>query len=112
MEQPITIRFKSTLQDALDLQPYHSRIAVQPALRIGLYLVSGLLLLFGAYGLFRGIGSATIVLIAGLYYPALRPLERRWRIERAYAKDPDKDLEVEWQISTQTLKVKTNKWTS
>ena len=112
MEQPITIRFKSTLQDALELQSYHRRIAIRPALRIGLYLVSGFLLLFGAYGLVRGIGSATIILIAGLYYPALRPLERRWQVERAFAEDPDKDLEVEWQISAQTLKVKSSKWTS
>lgn len=106
MEQPITVRFQPTLQDALELQSYHRRIAVRPAWRIGLYIMSGFLLLFGAYGLYRGIGRSTIVFIAGLYYPALRPLERRWQVERAYAKDPDKDSEVEWQISAQTLKVK------
>jgi hypothetical protein len=75
MEQPITVRFQPTLQDALELQSYHRRIAVRPALRIGLYIMSGFLLLFGAYGLYRGIGRSTIVFIAGLYYPALRPLE-------------------------------------
>src|SRR6266566_4166483 len=112
MEQPITVRFRPTLQDALELQSYHRRITVRPASRVGLYVASGFLLLLGAYGLFRGIGSSTIVFIAGLYYPALRPLERRWQVERAFTKDPDKDLEVEWQISDQTLKVKSSKWTA
>ena len=112
MEQPITVRFQPTLQDAVELQSYHRRIAVRPALRIGLYILSGFLLLFGAYGLVRGITSSMIILIAGLYYPALRPLERRWQVERAYAKDSDKDSEVEWQISTQTLKVKGSKGTA
>ncbi len=102
MEQPITVRFRPTLQDALEVQSYHRRITSRPPLRIAL--------LFGAYGLVQGLGSSTILIIAGLYYPALRPLERRWQVERAFAKDPDKDAEVEWQISEETLTAKSSKW--
>jgi len=111
MQQPITVHFRPILQDALELQRYHRRITVRPALRIGLYVASGFLLLLGGYGLLRGLSSATFVFIAGLYYPVLRPLERRWQVERAFAKNPDKDSEVAWQISEQTLKVKSSKWT-
>jgi hypothetical protein len=112
MEQSITIRFKPTLQDALEWESWHRRITGRPALRVGLYVASGLLLALGSYGLFKGIGSSTIVFIAGLYYPALRPLERRWQVERAFRKDPDKDLEVEWQISERSLVLKSSKWTT
>jgi hypothetical protein len=110
MEQSIAVRFKTTLQDVLELESCHRRITVRPALRAGWYIASGFLVALGAYGLFRGIGSSTFVFIAGCYYPALRPLERRWQVERAFKRDPDKDLEVEWQISELSLKVKSSKW--
>ena len=112
MEQLITVQFRPTLQDALEAQSYHRRMAVHPWIRLGLYVISGLLVLIGALGLLRGIGSSMVLLIAGLYYPALRPLERRWQIERAFSKDPDKESGVEWQISDEALKVKTSKWSS
>ena len=114
MEQAITVRYRPTLRDALDLHAYHRRMTQRLALRIGLYALSILLSLLGVYSLLRGVGNATatLLMIGGLYYPVLRPLERRWQIERAFAKNPDKDLEIEWQISDQSMTINNSKWKS
>ncbi len=114
MEQPIVVRYQPTLCDALDSQSYHRRVMQRLGLRIGLSVASILLSLLGVYGLFRGVSSstATLLILGGFYYPALRPLERRWQIERAFSKDPDRDLEIQWQISEQSVTVTNSKWKS
>jgi hypothetical protein len=38
-------------------------------------------------------------IIVGVYWFAIRPFERRWTIRRKYAKRPDKDIEIEWEIA-------------
>jgi hypothetical protein len=45
-------------------------------------------------------------IVAGVYWFALRPFDRRWTVRRQFAKRPDKDLELEWQVTSDRLAVR------
>jgi len=41
---------------------------------------------------------AALFPLLGIYWFLLRPVERRWALRRRFAKRPDKNIEIEWQI--------------
>ena len=106
--RPVTIRFRWSADELAKGHRYHFRHICRPIFRFGLHVVFAIVLLVGSTyfhvsGAWRPLSAAMVA--AGVYWFAIRPFVRRWRIRRRFAKRPDKDLEVEWQIGPESLAI-------
>ena len=108
MEQPITIKYRWTADELLQAQRFHFRHSCRAVLRFALHFIFVLMILAG-YGWIQS-GKSMLVgivfIVTGVYWLAVRPFDRRWAVRRQFAKRPDKDLELEWQITSDRLAVK------
>lgn len=46
-----------------------------------------------------------LFIVGGVYWFTLRPRERRWLVRRQFLKRPDHDMEVEWQIAPDRIRI-------
>ena len=111
MEQPIVIHFRWTADELLRAYGYHFRHTCRPAFRFALHFIFALMILAG-YGLIRK-GDATIVLgigliAGGVYWFLFRRFERRWMVRRQFRKRPDRDIELEWQITADKIRAQSS----
>jgi hypothetical protein len=113
MEQPVAIHFRWTAEEMSQAYSYHFRHTCRPAFRVGLNFLFGVILAGGVLMIISSgpSGKAPLpvsigFLLVGIYWFALRQPVRRWSIRREFAKRPDKDLELEWQITPERLAVK------
>ena len=108
MEQPIIIRFRWTADELLRAYDYHFRHTCRPVFRFALHFIFALMILAG-YGLIRSGGAAVALgigfIFGGVYWFAFRRLERRWIVSRRFRKRPDRDVELEWQITPDKIRV-------
>lgn len=108
MEQPVTIKYRWTAEELLQAQRFHFRHTCRPVIRFALHVIFALMILAG-YGWIHGGKSLSVgigFIVAGVYWFAIRPFDRRWTVRRQFAKRPDKDLEIEWQITSDKLSAK------
>ena len=110
MEQPITIRFRWTADGLPQAYRYHFRHTCRPVFRFGLNFIFAFSVLCGVLLLTVSgpDGKAPLpislgCLVVGIYWFAIRPFERRWKIRRQFRKRPDQDIEVEWQVDSDKL---------
>jgi hypothetical protein len=104
MEQPVTIRFRWTVNDLLRAHRYHFRHSCRLVFRFGLHLIFALVIL-GGYGLYQSGKSFAGIAFAfgGVYWFTLRPFERRWMLRRQLNKNPARDIEFEWQVDSDKI---------
>ena len=110
MDSPIVIRFRWTADELSQAQRYHFRQACRPVLRFALHFIFALMILAG-YGWISSGKSWPIgigFIVAGIYWFAIRPFDRRWTARRQFANRPDKDLEVEWQVSPDKISTRSS----
>jgi len=110
MEQPIVIRFRWTADELLQANRYHFRHTCRPIFRFGLHFIFAFLFLGGVLMLTMPSpdGKTPLplsigFLIAGIYWFAVRPFERRWTVRRQISKRPDRDLDIEWQVAADKI---------
>ena len=112
MEQPVIIKFKWTLEDMLEGYRYHFRHVCRPLFRFLLHFIFALILLGGLIAFFKGAKDSLIVslgfIFVGVYWFVFRRFERRWIIRRQFAKRPDQNREVEWEIGAEKLAVRSS----
>ncbi len=112
MEQPIVVKFRWSAEDLLQGYRCHQCLACRRPFRI----------LFGAtiYGLaflsvFAGIISywhGELIPMLFILFPGIAlcrllwPFLQHWLVRRQFAKRPDQDMEIEWQIMPNNLSVK------
>jgi hypothetical protein len=113
MDTPITIRFRWTADELVQANRYHLRHVCRPAFRIGVHCFFGVLFLGGVLTIFsvgssgRAPISVTLALLSlSVYWFAVLPYEWRWRIRRKFNKRPDRDTEVEWVVTADTLQMR------
>jgi hypothetical protein len=111
MEQPVIIRFRWTDDDLFHAYRYHFRHICRPAFRIGLHFLFAVLLIGGVLMLVSSgpAGKAPLPialgsLAGGIYWFVFRPFERRWAVRRQFSKRPDRDIELEWQVSADKIR--------
>lgn len=108
MDQPVIVKYRWTDEELIQSYRYHFRHLCRPAFRLGLNLIfafnvlAGCILIPPGRSPFLGI----VLLVSGLYWFAILPFERPWTIRRRFAKRPDKNLELEWQITPERLAVR------
>jgi hypothetical protein len=108
MEQPVVIRFRWTADELLRAYRYHFRHLYPRALRFAANFIFALNIWIG-YCLARERASVAYVALGialmalGVYFFVLRRAERRWMIRRQFSKRPDKDVELEWQITSEQI---------
>jgi hypothetical protein len=119
MEQPITIRYRWTVDEFLQGYHYNTRLTCRPIFRLGLHFLFGLSLAGGIASMIFGgpagkapLGISVVFILAGVYWFAIYPFERRWMLRRKFAKHPEKDVEIEWQITTDKLVSRSVLWNS
>lgn len=110
MEQPVTIKYRWTAEELIRAHGYHFRHSCRPVFRFGLHFIFALMLLAGVFvlakdGIKRGLVPVAFVVV-GTYWFTLRSFERRWLLRRQFAKRPDKDTEIEWQITPDKVFIK------
>lgn len=107
MEEPVTIKYRWTVDELLMAQRFNFRHSCRPALRFARYFIFFLMIVAG-YGVVNdGHRAFGIVLsLLGVYLLAIRPFVRPWEIRRAFAKRTDKDLELEWQVTSENISVR------
>ena len=111
MEQPVIIRFRWTDDDLFQAYRYHFRHICRPAFRIGLHFLFAVILIGGVLMLVSSgpAGKAPLpvslsFLFAGIYWFVVRLFERRWVIRRQFSKRPDRDIEIEWQVTADKIR--------
>jgi hypothetical protein len=107
MEQPITVSFRWSADDYIQSYRYYFRHICRPTIRIGLHFIFALMLLGGVLGCFKERGSSLVLpgafVIVGVYWFVFRGYDLRWTLRRRYAKRPDKESQIEWQITPEKL---------
>jgi hypothetical protein len=108
MENPVTIRFRWTTDELSQAYRYHFRHVCRPAFRRALHGIFAAMLVGGVLGCLQETGVRLAIplglICGGIYWFAVRPFERRWAIRRQFARRPDKDDEIEWQIAPEGIR--------
>ena len=106
MEQKVVIKYRWTVDEVQQAHHYHFRHTCRPLFRVGLHcsfvfvLLGGVLMLVTSGSSGKAPLSISLGFVAaGSYWFVLRPFDRRWRIRRQFEKRPDRDLEIEWEVS-------------
>lgn len=47
-------------------------------------------------------------IVAGIYFYIIRPFEVRWRIRREFAKRPDSNIDVQWNVTPEGISTATS----
>ena len=112
MEQPVIIRFRWTDDDLFQACRYHFRHTCRPAFRFSLHFLFAALLIGGVVMLASSgpAGKAPLpislsFMFAGTYWFAVRPFERRWIVRRQFSKRPDRDIELEWHVTADKIRI-------
>ncbi len=107
MEQPIVIRFRWTADELLQASRYHFRHSCRPVFRFALHVIFALMIL-GGYGLIRNGGDSlpfgVVLILGGVYWFTLRPVERRWLVRRQFLNRPERDMDLEWQVGPDKIR--------
>ena len=113
MEQPIIVKYRWSADDLLQGYRYHWRQSWRPPFRIAfsaaIYIVAILCVAAGIVAYRNGDFSVGLIIcpLLGLYW-LLRPLVFRWKVRRQFAKRPDKDREIEWEIAPDKILVRSS----
>lgn len=106
MDAPIVSRFRWTADELLQAQDWHFRHQCRPAFRFGYHCLFALMILAGC-GLLRSSSSVGLgigFILGGVYWFALRRMTRRWIVRRQFRSRPDRDVEIEWQITPDKIR--------
>jgi hypothetical protein len=110
MEQSVTIKYCWTADELLMAYRYHFRHTCRPVFRFGLHTIFALMLVAGIAGIIKGgdrfLATSIALVAAGIYWFAVRPFERRWMIRRQFAKRPDKNIELEWHVTSDQIQTR------
>jgi hypothetical protein len=119
MDHSITVRYRWSVDDLIQAYRYHFRHICRPVVRLGLHFIFALLLLGGVLALFdyygiihypkRPEGSPLLAVgfvAVGLYWFIFRRFDFRRTMRRRYAKRPDRDSEIEWEIAPEKVSVR------
>jgi hypothetical protein len=113
MEQLITAKYRWSVEDFVQANRYHLRHLFHPLTRFSLHVFFAILFLAGIGGLLTypkpNVTSLAVqsgCIVAGLYWFVFRRFDFRSAMRRRYAKRPDKDSEVEWEIGPDKLAVR------
>ena len=112
MEPPITVRFLWTANELCLGYHYHFRHICRPTIRFGLHAIFALVLCGGALACMQergwGLVAPLVAVWVGLYWFFIRGYAFRWAVRRQFAKRPDKNAEIEWQIAADKLTVRSS----
>jgi hypothetical protein len=105
MDEPVTIKYRWTVDELFQAYRYNFRHLCRPIFRFALNAIFVFMILGGSLLIPPGRSPVfgIVMLVGGIYWFAIRPFERSWTIRRRFAKRPDKDLEMEWQITPEKL---------
>jgi hypothetical protein len=119
MEQPIIVKYRWSAEDLIQGYRYYWRHICRPIVRIGLHFIiaifaiTGVLALLHYYGILHYANhreSSPILpiglIVVGFYWFILRRFDFRWTIRRRYAKRPDKDTDMEWEMAPGNISVR------
>ena len=116
MDQSIIVKYRWSSDDMIQCYRYQLRHIFRPVVRFGLHCVFAILLLGGVGGLLtypKPNGTSVAVqagcIIASVYWFAFRPFHFRWTVRRQFAKRPDKDSEMEWQIAPDMISIRSSR---
>jgi hypothetical protein len=113
MEQAVTAEYRWSAEDFMQANRYQLRHVFRPMTRFGLHLLFVTLLLGGIGGLLTypkpnatSLSVQIGVIIAGVYWFFLRRYDFQWSMRRRYAKRPDKDSRIRWEIGPDKISVR------
>jgi hypothetical protein len=105
VEKVITVQYRWTAEDYEQAVYYNLHQLFGPLTRFALHVFFAMLLLAGIAGLltYPNPDSTSLavqigLILAGIYWFVIRRYDVRWTLRRRYAKRPDKDLDVQWEI--------------
>ncbi len=103
MNQAVVVKYRWTVDELLEAHCYHSRHICRPVFWFALYLIGGLIVVAGIAALATDLADSflfsTAALFIGVCYFFARPYMWRWWRGRQFAKRPDRDIQIEWEIS-------------
>lgn len=82
--------------------------AFGPVFRVALHVFFALLIFAGFGLIYKGDSNIALgigFLAVGVYWFVLRRFEQRWTVRRQFRKRPDRDIEIEWQVSADKIKI-------
>lgn len=116
MDSPIIVRYRWSADDMIEAYRYNWRQICRPTIRFGLHCMIAFTMFGSFLALLHYFGILHYakcrdespwfplgLLGVGLYWFFLRGLDFRWTIRRRYAKRPDRDIEMEWEITPETV---------
>ena len=109
MEQPIVVRYRLTLEEYLQGRHYNARWTCRPLYRLFAHFFVCMMMVVGIFGITdRGHNApplivSLVLILVGVYWFAIRRFHNRWMLRHDFSKHPDKDVEVEWRISSNKL---------
>jgi hypothetical protein len=116
MDQPIIVRFRWSVDDLIEGYRCYFRHTCRPIIRVGLHFIvailsiGGILALLHYYGVLHYAGyqlNSPLIpigfVVVGFYWFIVRRFDFRRTLRRRYAKRPDRDSEIEWQITPDKL---------
>ena len=111
MEQPVTVKFCWSADNLYQGYRYSLRQHWRPMFRVAfstaIYIVAVLGIAAGIVAYSQGDFSAGFIIcpLLGLFW-LLRLRMLRWLVRRQFAKRPDRDMEIEWEIGPDKLLVR------
>lgn len=105
MNEVITIHYRWTTEELLNGYRWHFRHRVPPIFRWALWLLEAVFSIVGAFQVWesRSLFPGGLLLIVGIYIPLTFLVVRPWLVRRQFAKRPDRDTEIEWRVSADSI---------
>jgi len=104
MEEPIIIRYRWTAEELLRATRYFWRHMFSPRMRIILFCWAALLT---AVSFWVGLSPVTswLFLVVLFYVFFVSDLTLGWSVRRRFKQRPDRDMEIEWRVTGEKLRV-------
>jgi Zn-dependent protease with chaperone function len=119
MDYPIIVRYRWSVEDLIQAYRYYFRHICRPVIRFALHFIFAIMTMGGVLALLHYCGILHYAkhhevspvmtfgfIVVGLYWFVFRRFDFRWTVRRRYAKRPDKDSEIEWQIAADKVSVR------
>lgn len=106
----MVIRYNWTLEEFLRGYHYYYRFACRPLFRFCFHFIFGMMMVGGVWGIYNAVRDdrsslaiCWVFTFVGVCWFAIRPFWHCWSLRRKFARHPDKDVEIEWQVADDRL---------
>ena len=109
MAHEITVQYRWTIEEIREASKWHFRLRVRRPFRFLLWLLMSLFFLTGGLEIWKNGPSLNgfLLLSIGLYVVAMLWIVRPWLIRRRFLKRPDQNVEIDWNIAPEKIRILT-----